>query len=169
MTLLDNLIIISSEKKITISKKLNRNSVYYQTFMKNTAELIRKEISTSELIVRPSVGQGNYAEIPWICILSNNPSISPSPQKGIYVVLLFNKDGNSFYLSLSQGITNFINLYTKKKGRDIAIKSSVEYFRSEIPDKLLKDYSFSTQSINLGESVGQLSKGYISTTIIPKK
>lgn len=169
MTLLDNLIIISSKKKNTIGKKVNRNSVYYQTFMKNTAELIRKEISTSELIVRPSVGQGNYAEIPWICILSNNPSISPSPQKGIYVVLLFNKDGNSFYLSLSQGITNFINLYTKKKDRDIAIKSSVEYFRSEIPDKLLKDYSFSTQTINLGESVGQLAKGYISTTIISKK
>ncbi|NLN51180.1 MAG: DUF3578 domain-containing protein [Acholeplasmataceae bacterium] len=98
-----NLFIEFSEEKRTLtSKKVDSNSNYYRIVMKDMRNNLKNYIQQTNLIVSPSVGRGNYADVPWICILSDNPRISPSAQKGIYIVLLFTKEGDAFYLTLGQ-------------------------------------------------------------------
>ena len=50
-----------------------------------------------------SLGAGNVPRVPWVRLY--DPAISPSAQKGWYVVLLFAFDGRSCVLSLNQGTT----------------------------------------------------------------
>lgn len=66
--------------------------------IKNIAQGVRQDF-----LIRASVGLGSWAEVPYICIL--RPEITRSPQNGIYPVYLFRADGQGFYLSLNQGVT----------------------------------------------------------------
>ncbi|MGE2624347.1 MrcB family domain-containing protein, partial [Escherichia coli] len=71
------------------------------------AELVRKDITTeikclpfmndSKYIVTGSVGQGNWASIPWIAIM--NKDITKSTQRGYYIVYLFSEDMKRLYLT----------------------------------------------------------------------
>ncbi len=165
----ETLAIFAKEKINTYSKKIDSESIYYETIMRDMRDYLRTIVPHENLIIKPSVGQGNYAEIPWIVILSDNPRISPSAQKGIHVVLLFTKDGSAFYLTLGQGITNFNKKGLKPKDKLALINDVVEYFQAEVPQNLMTDYGFSKERINLGENVGHLAKGYTMTGIISKK
>ncbi len=53
--------------------------------------------------VQGSVGQGNWAKIPWIAIMDTR--ITTSTQLGEYIVYLFSEDMSSVYLTLAQGVT----------------------------------------------------------------
>ena len=53
--------------------------------------------------VQGSVGQGNWAKVPWIAILDKR--ITHTTQQGEYIVYLFSEDMNSVYLTLAQGVT----------------------------------------------------------------
>jgi len=55
------------------------------------------------LKVRWSVGQGNWAKIPWIAVLDSRETATT--QKGAYCVYLFRQDMSGVYLCLAQGVT----------------------------------------------------------------
>lgn len=151
------------------NKKVSSVSTYDRILMVDMKNDIRDFISNDDIIVKPSVGQGNYADVPWICLLSSNTSISPSASKGIYIVLLFNKLGNSLFLCLGQGITNFNHMDLKPKQKIDTIEKTVSYFQNELPIELRSNYGFSYSKIDLGEDISSLAKGYILTTIASKK
>jgi hypothetical protein len=166
-----------SFKKLPIEKlksgtRVSSNPAYDKIILEEMTGELRGFLLSKRImniVVRPSIGQGNYADVPWICLLSNNPSISPSPQKGLYIVLLFHLDGKSFYLTLGQGITNFNQKKISNKQRDDLIRKTVQYFQNEIDKKLLNMYTFSTETIDLGPNPKELAKGYIKTAIISKR
>jgi hypothetical protein len=160
---------ISKLKKQTFKQKVSSIPEYDVLIMNVMKNYLESYIQRNDIIVRPSVGMGNYSFVPWICLLSNNAKISPSPQKGIYIVLLFNKDGNAFYLTLSQGITNFNNMKISSKERNKIIKNTVLYFQKEVNSELLSKYNFTTTPMDLGDDLSQLAKGYIKTTILSKR
>lgn len=60
-------------------------------------------IDTTEYVVTGSVGQGNWASVPWVAIM--NRKITVSTQRGYYIVYLFSEDMQSVYLTLAQGVT----------------------------------------------------------------
>ncbi|WP_342025545.1 DUF3578 domain-containing protein [Cytobacillus pseudoceanisediminis] len=60
-------------------------------------------IEPSEYVVTGSVGQGNWASVPWIAIM--NRKITVSTQRGYYIVYLFSEDMQSVYLTFAQGVT----------------------------------------------------------------
>lgn len=60
-------------------------------------------INTSEYVVTASVGQGNWAAVPWIAVM--NRKITNSTQRGYYIVYLFSEDMSRVYLTLAQGVT----------------------------------------------------------------
>ena len=160
---------LPAEKEKVYKQNLDNNSIYARIILEHLPRELGAHLKNSEIVVRPSVGKGNYADIPWICLLSNNLNISPSPQKGIYIVLLFNKTGDSFYLTLNQGITNFNDMRLGPKRKKEFIARTVAYFQSELKNSLLDEHEFTTNPIDLGESVSVLAKGYVQTTIISKK
>lgn len=60
-------------------------------------------VSASDMIVKASVGNGNWAEVPWAAVFE--PSITTSATRGYYPVYLFNVERGQVHLSLNQGTT----------------------------------------------------------------
>ncbi|MBM7555788.1 McrB family protein [Halanaerobacter jeridensis] len=54
--------------------------------------------------VRGSIGQGNWAKVPWLAIMDQD--ITTTTREGVYVVYLFAEDMSRVYLTLNQGVTN---------------------------------------------------------------
>ncbi|PGS96643.1 restriction endonuclease [Bacillus anthracis] len=76
------------------------------SFVRNemTTEIMRLPfIDHSQYVVTGSVGQGNWAAVPWLAIM--NKDITTSTQRGYYIVYLFSEDMERLYLTLAQGVT----------------------------------------------------------------
>ena len=52
---------------------------------------------------KASVGQGNWARVPWVAFLDSRET--QSTRSGVYPVLLFREDMSGTYLTLAQGVT----------------------------------------------------------------
>lgn len=102
--------------------------------------------------IEGSIGQGNPAEIPWICVFDRD--ITESAQKGFYLVYLFTSDLSGVYLSLNQGWTQYESEYGVKEGRK-EIKKNANTAKS----LLRSDQGFSYAPVNL-KAKGSLGKGY---------
>jgi hypothetical protein len=50
-----------------------------------------------------SVGQGNWARVPWVSLIDTR--VTDTTQQGIYGVFLFREDMSGVYLTLNQGVT----------------------------------------------------------------
>lgn len=69
-----------------------------------TTEITRLPfIDHNQYVVTGSVGQGNWAAVPWLAIM--NKDITTSTQRGYYIVYLFSEDMEQLYLTLAQGVT----------------------------------------------------------------
>ncbi len=60
-----------------------------------------------KFIYKGSIGQGNWAYVPWLAILNKN--ITTTTQEGVYIVYLFSEDMRRLYLTLNQGVTKTAN------------------------------------------------------------
>lgn len=76
-------------------------------------ESIREELFNSNVVrsrpnlrVKYSVGQGNWARVPWIAFLDERETTST--QKGVYCVYLFRQDMSGVYVTFNQGVTELI-------------------------------------------------------------
>jgi hypothetical protein len=54
--------------------------------------------------VKPSVGQGNWAAVPWVAVL--DPRVTDTTQHGVYPVLLVREDLSGLLVSIAQGVTD---------------------------------------------------------------
>lgn len=66
-------------------------------------------LSRERYLVSGSVGKGNWAEIPWVCIFDRD--ITKTAQNGYYCVYLFRATCDGLYLSLAIGWTQFKKYY----------------------------------------------------------
>ncbi|WP_433747841.1 MrcB family domain-containing protein [Falsibacillus pallidus] len=98
--------------------------------------------------VTGSVGQGNWASVPWIAIM--NKEITTSTQRGYYIVYLFSEDMKRLYLTLAQGVTETSQEDMLRRKHEI--RENIEM----IP-KVKKD-----DDLYLGES--SKAKGYALST-----
>ena len=105
-------------------------------------------IPSDQYSVSGSVGQGNWASIPWIAIM--NKDITVSTQRGYYIVYLFSEDMERLYLTFAQGVTE-----TSKEEME-RIKKEIRYSIS-MNDRVRKD-----DEIYLGTS--QKAKQYVFST-----
>ena len=70
----------------------------------DAVRLVCLEKIASELNAQGSLGQGKWAECPWLRIF--HPKEMTSAQQGMYVVCLFAADMPAVFLTLNQGTTN---------------------------------------------------------------
>lgn len=117
--------------------------------------------------VKASVGNGNWAIIPWIAVFDED--ITNTVSRGIFIVYLFSEDMSSVYLTLDQGWTYFGQKFGTKIGRR-KIKQVSNYWRENLN---LITTSFSTSSIRLidhSKKYGSfLPFGYEDGTILSVK
>lgn len=99
--------------------------------------------------VQGSVGQGNWADIPWIAIM--DPRITSTTQYGVYVVYLFSDDMSSVYLTLAQGVTEPL-----KEGKKIGyqlLRDKVQEIRGMVLlDRFQKDENIQLTTKGIGEA-----------------
>ncbi|MGK3613405.1 MrcB family domain-containing protein [Bacillus cereus] len=121
------------------------------SFVRNemTTEITRLPfIDHSQYVVTGSVGQGNWAAVPWLAIM--NKDITTSTQRGYYIVYLFSEDMERLYLTLAQGVTET----TKEEMQKIKEEIREQIHMSQ---KVKKD-----DEIFLGTSTK--AKGYSNST-----
>ncbi|KXI73454.1 AAA family ATPase [Bacillus cereus] len=61
-------------------------------------------IDMNKYVVKGSVGQTKWANVPWFAIM--NQKITKSTQRGYYIVYLFSEDMQRLYLTIAQGVTD---------------------------------------------------------------
>lgn len=111
----------------------------YQTIIKEIPGKIVDLLGAkwSGLKVKGGVGTGNWAQVPWCCLL--NSRVTTTPKKGIYVVYLFNIKYNKIYISLNQGTDSLNEEYGDKEYIDILklraslYKSKLNKYKDQLP------------------------------------
>ncbi|MBF8436092.1 DUF3578 domain-containing protein [Halanaerobiaceae bacterium Z-7014] len=91
-----------------------------------------------KFLYKGSIGQGNWAYVPWLAILNKN--ITTTTQEGVYIVYLFSEDMERLYLTLNQGVTKTANIELKK-------------VKQELRDDLYLEGLNTDDNIDLAESV----------------
>ncbi|MGY3716241.1 MrcB family domain-containing protein [Sutcliffiella cohnii] len=113
-----------------------------------TAEIKKLPFITEDYVVTGSVGQGNWAGVPWIAIM--NRGVTVSTQRGYYIVYLFSEDMKELYLTLAQGVTETTKEEMEQINEDI--RNNIEMnprFQKDGninlgPSKRARDYAAST-------------------------
>ncbi|MBD8889324.1 MULTISPECIES: MrcB family domain-containing protein [Bacillus] len=118
-----------------------------------------------------SVGQGRWAEVPWISIFIKNLTISAT--RGYYIVYLFNADGSGFYVSLNQGWTYFKDKYGTKLGKE-KIKKTASIIRGKLNTiprnmNLLNIDLKGNGDLARGYELGHICGRYYDVSNIPSK
>ena len=113
-------------------------------------------------LITGSVGQGNWAMVPWICIFDKK--VTTSAQKGVYIVYLLSKDGKSLYLTFNQGCTDIRATHSKKE----TIKIMRERAKEVIAEIDARGFN-TDENINLGEGLTELGELYQKGTIFYKE
>lgn len=98
--------------------------------------------------IKASIGQGNKAEIPWICIY--NTAITRSVESGYYIGLLFAADMQRVYLTLNQCVTK-----NTLEDTELFVTKALEYLGTQHPHQDNLVY----RKIDLS-SKGKLGKRY---------
>lgn len=119
---------------------------------RDMADEVEKLIPAS-LIVKGSVGNGNWAETPWIAIF--DPRITTSAQKGVYVVFLFDSAGRHVYLSLNQATTEVREEFGARF-KDV-LKSRAEFAQELLRPHGIDDLKLSALEL---DGTGSLTRGY---------
>lgn len=112
--------------------------------------------------IKASVGQGIWAQIPWIGIFRNE--ITDGAQNGVYIVYLLSADGNSLFLTFNQGFTDI--------AKDKSAKETVKEMRNRASDcinKLNKRSFRSDENISLGPNLTNRAEMYQKGTIFYKE
>ncbi len=119
-------------------------------------------VDSKNYLVTGSVGQGNWAMVPWVCIFDR--SITTSATKGVYIVYLLEKSGQSLYLTFNQGCTEIRSSHSKRETIQIMRKKA-----AEIIERIDSRGFRSDEDINLGDGLTELGELYQKGTIFYKE
>ena len=119
-------------------------------------------VSSDTYLIIGSVGQGNWAMIPWVCIFDRK--ITNTATKGIYIVYLLSKDGNSLFLSFNQGCTD-IRKNNSKKDTIRIMHEKAESIRKQIDSRGFR----ADNDAKLGDGLTELGELYQEGMIFYKE
>lgn len=112
--------------------------------------------------VHYSVGQGKWAEVPWISLLAQHET--KTTQSGRYVVFLFRADCSGVYLTFNQGVTN----PTKTLGRSAGLqqlRERAEEMRVQIPELAKTGFALDNNIVLNRDGLGA---DYVASTVAHK-
>lgn len=115
-----------------------------------------------DVVVKGSVGLGNWAGVPWIAFLDKR--VTTSTQSGVYPVLLFREDMSGVYLTVAQGTQ-----LMKQQGRQFMLEElakAAARVQANVTDDLLARGFAGGNEIELG--TGNLARDYEASTIVHK-
>jgi MoxR-like ATPase len=109
--------------------------------------------------VQGSIGQGNWANIPWLAILDKR--LTTTTQQGEYIVYLFAEDMSAVYLTLLQGVTIPLRERGKRDGYQY-FEQKVKEMRELLPlQNLQKDENIHLTSSGIGRDYQVSTIAYV--------
>lgn len=118
-------------------------------------------VDKAKYLITASVGAGNWALIPWVCIFDR--SITTSATKGVYIVYLLSKDSKRLYLTFNQGCTEISSTHSKRETIRIMREKATEIVG------YTDAHGFSVgDNIDLGDNLTSLGQYYERGTIYYK-
>lgn len=120
-------------------------------FRKEIPEYLNKLnfIQEDRYTITGSIGQGNWAKIPWIALM--NKASTTSTQTGLYVVYLFSIDMKKLYLTLNQGVTEFTNKFGRVGAKQKLISNAQKIREAIKMEKAVADHVIRLEGGSLGE------------------
>ena len=119
-------------------------------------------VDRQKYLITASVGAGNWALIPWICIFDR--AITTSATKGVYIVYLLSKDSKRLYLTFNQGCTDIRNQHSKRETIQL-LHQKADEIRG-----FVSDHGFvSACDIDLGDHLTELGDMYREGTVFYKR
>lgn len=107
-------------------------------------------IDSDQYTITGSIGQGNWANIPWIALM--NRKSTTSIQSGVYIGYLFSNDMRRLYLTLNQGVTELKSELGTKGAKQKLVENA-----KNIRKRAGMDATIASQNIKLdGGSLGDL-------------
>jgi hypothetical protein len=110
-----------------------------------------------------SVGQGNWARVPWISLLDIR--LTDTTQRGVYIVFLFREDMSGVYLTLSQGVTEPKTIHGATAGLQL-LRENASLLRNSCNGLSRRGFSLNSE-IDL-RTEGTLGRDYEAATIAYK-
>lgn len=109
--------IVTNYSEVRQSEPFDSDNRIYKVFnqLETDFERIEPVQKRANLEVRGSAGRGNWATIPWISLYDRRET--ETIQEGVYCVYLFREDMSGFYLTLMQGVSEYIDEYGRSSGR----------------------------------------------------
>lgn len=131
-----------------------------QLVRRTVPESLRELPYISEHVrVQGSIGQGNWASVPWIAVMDKR--MTETTQRGVYIVYLFSQDMSTVYLTLNQGVTEVINDMGRKEGYAY-LQQKVNEIRSQLPlEGFVKDDKIELASGGLGRDYQVSTIAYV--------
>ena len=87
----------------------NKDHIAHKIFIENIPELFKSLIDENKYTVDSSLGEGNTAVIPWLCIM--HKEVTDSVQERFYIAYLFSRNAKKVFLSIGIGATQFSRIY----------------------------------------------------------
>src|SRR6266508_4024157 len=157
--------ILRDYRNARANEEFGSESKMYRTFveLRKSFEMASPITERRSLLVRASVGQGNWARVPWIAFLDGRET--KSTMKGVYCAYLFKHDMTGFYLTLTQGISEHIKRLGTTDGLKLLIAKS-DSIRSIV--RSVRDHGFSS-----GEGIDLVDEArpnalYKAATVVSK-
>ncbi|MDD4627432.1 MAG: DUF3578 domain-containing protein [Syntrophomonas sp.] len=107
-------IILKDYVSARLGQPFSSNHRIWQVFKDIEGKINDNGNIPNNVTLRWSVGQGNWAKVPWIAFMDKNKA--DSIQNGIYVTYLFCQDMQGLYLCLMQGVSEIIQTVGRRKG-----------------------------------------------------
>ncbi len=85
--------------------KVSSKSESHQLLCNRIVAYLKSSKDLNKYYIKGSDGNGQRTYYPWICLMDSN--ITRTPQKGLYIAILFKRNMEGFYVTLTQGITFF--------------------------------------------------------------
>jgi len=123
-----------------------RGNPFAAEFKTSAKDIVSHTLDTEGLIVEASVGRGNWAEVPWICVF--NPDITTSAQIGFYIGYWFCADMNGVYLVQGQGVTAVKDEFGRNCHKELERRT--ELIRARVPE--FKDGFSNTRPVLKGKT-----------------
>ncbi|MFE4713232.1 MrcB family domain-containing protein [Paenibacillus sp. NPDC056722] len=123
------------------------------------SELRKLPFLDEQYKIQGSVGQGNWATVPWLAILDKR--ITETTQRREYVVYLFAEDMSTVYLTFNQGVTVPIQEMGRREGYAY-LRNRKQEIRAHLPLTYMnKDEDINLVSSGLGQDYQVSTVAYI--------
>ena len=146
-----------------VKKEALKNNPFASLITNEIPNVLAKEINNSQYLVKGSVGQGNWADIPWVAILDTK--ITTSTQKGVFIVYLLAKNTGSLYLTLNQGCTDILNKKNSRRGTIAIMRNEAVSIIAQLDSRNF----CSDEKIFLGTGLTERGELYQQGTIFYKE